>query len=187
MKFISTKPGGLLPLLFLVIALLVVTGCAVKLPPGMSPEGRLAIYGRQVIVVANSVLTSTDVLTEQRLQAVQLEQLAGRLTERQAYDKAESIKADARMVIDIVQKIGQGGTALAETLQAIDMETKRLDRNPKIEAARQMVLGLQRLVTDGTVKVKDDTLRRTITGMLQQVTDLLLNVAMALPQPVYGR
>lgn len=162
-------------------------GCAGRLPPNLSIEGRLAVYGRQVIITANGVLTSVDIITEQRLGMVQLQKATRQLDDKTAYERSEQIKADARLVIGIIGQIGSAGQSLADALRVIDQTADPGQRNTAIDTARNLILAIQRLLTEGQVKIGDDQTRRSAIGLLSQITDLLLNLALVMPQPVAAK
>lgn len=158
----------------IVVATLLITGCASSgaTNPNLQLEGRVALYARQVINMADNALTAVDIVTEQRLA------MAASDPPRQ-----ERIKSDARAVIMVFKQIGEGGQKLATALTAVDQALTNTDRTNAIQVAQGVMAGLNRLVTDGTVNVGDDTTRSVVLRLFGNVSDLLLQLAFVLPRP----
>jgi hypothetical protein len=161
--------------ILITVAALLATSCASMggaMNPNQQIEGRVAFYARQVIGMADNALTMVDIVTDQRLAMAAADPA-----------KQERIKADARAVITVFKQIGEGGQKLAAALTAVDQALTNVDRTNAIQVAQGVMAGLNRLVTDGTMNVGDDTTRSVVLRLFGNVSDLLLQLAFILPRP----
>ncbi len=161
-------------LLAITAILIAATGCASSgaLNPNQQVEGRVAFYARQVITQADTALSAVEIITDQRLALAANDQA-----------RQERIKTEARAVIGVFKQVGEGGQKLAAALKEVDAATSEVDRSNRIEVVKGIVTALNKLVTDGTLSVGDDSTRASVLKLFGAVSDILLQLAFVLPQP----
>lgn len=147
----------------MLVLVMATVGCA-KVPPNTSPEGTLAIRGRQVMIAADGVLTGVDTL-------VQNQQLK---------------PADAVKVVLVIRRIGQEGQRLADALAIIDATKDQAAKVKGISQAVEILKMIQSMVTEAVIPISDEGARKQVSQLLQSITNLVIGLVQFLPAPAAG-
>jgi hypothetical protein len=144
---------------FLLVALVTIMAAAcgggTRLPPGVSPEGRIAISARQLLAVADVALTGVDAMIQ-----------TGRLPQQ------EGVR-----VIEVLRAIGITAQQLASALAVWDAardETAALSSQARVTALLSM---LQTQVLSTTLPVGTESNRQEIARLIGSVNGLVLEIA----------
>jgi len=136
------------------LAALVAAGClGAKVPPTATPEARLAIQGRAIIVAATGVLDATEAALA-----------AGAINREQA-----------RTVALALASVGEAGERLADALRIVDA-TQGADRQIAAGQARTILQAMT-----ASLESIPPGVRVPLGGQLQRVFDLIRDVAFVLP------
>jgi len=139
-------------------------GCAMRGTPADPPttSGRIAQSGRQVIAAAESVLQGLDELGTQKV----------------------ITPADVVRVATIIKRVGVEGERLSKVLLEVNASDDAIVREQGFARAAEILKVIQRLVTDAGGGISTDAGRTKVAGLLGQITDMVLSIAMLFPAPV---
>lgn len=148
--------------LILTLILLVTASCsAVQHPrfPELSPEGKVAVIGRQFVAATSEAATTIDTLIT-----------SGVLTKEQGVS-----------VLTRLKPIGSEAQRLAAVLVLIDDARTDADRNAGLAQAVSLIRTLQRHVGSAAIPISTETGRERVTTILGGLADLLLSISLVLP------
>lgn len=151
---------------FAIVALTILAstyGCAMRGRPTDPPtvEGRIGQSGRQVIAAAESVLQGLDELGTQKV----------------------ITPADIVRVATIIKRVGTEGERLSKVLLEVDASSDAIVRQRGFAQAAEILKVIQRLVTDAGGGISTEAGRAKVAGLLGQVTDIVVSIAMLFPAP----
>lgn len=148
----------------LILALLLFTtaGCSqVQHPrfPELSPEGKVAVIGRQFVAATSEAATSIDTLI-----------ISGVLTREQGV-----------AVLTRLRPVGTEAQRLAAVLVVIDEARTDAARNAGLAQAVALIRTLQRHVGSAAIPIGSESGRERVTTLLSGLADLLLSISLVLP------
>jgi len=137
--------------------------CALRGTPDDPPTqvGRIGQSGRQVIAAAESVLQGLDELGTQKV----------------------ITPADVVRVATIIKRVGTEGERLSKVLLEVDASQDAVVRQQGFARAAEILKSIQRLVTDAGAGISTEAGRTKVAGLLGQITDMVVSIAMLFPAP----
>lgn len=144
------------------LLLLVVTSCSsMQHPrfPELSPEGKVAVIGRQFVAATSAAVTSIDTLITSNI-----------LTKEQGV-----------AVLTRLRPVGTEAQRLAAVLLVIDEARTDTERNTGLAEAVALIRTLQRHVGSAAIPVGSDSGRERVTTIMGALADLLISISLVLP------
>ncbi len=166
--------GMMVILAALAIALMAACG-GQHLPPGASPEAKVAVYARQVVTISDGALTALDQLT------------AARLSTATTPEQQEKVKSQTRAAAKVLLQVGEAGKQLGLALDV--WHSARLAGAGEQSAAgkvRAVLAELVRLMPQVTEPIDDPTIRAGVNIALQAFSTIFLNISSELPATAAG-
>ncbi len=159
--------------IFAVLGWVFTVGCAALFPPqtlptGVSKQGQIAIYARQVITMADAVLTELDSQTARVL-----------ATEAVRSDpaRAKLIRSQTVQAATIIGRVGDGGIELSAALRIwYDAVQAGKESGPAGEKVQLALHSLQRNLGLIVVPIDDPTIRAGVQASISQILEVLLNI-----------
>ncbi len=151
----------------ILMAAMAVSGCGLRFQKpwtGAPPEATIAVYGRAVIRAADSAFDQIE----------RMENL-GQLPPE-----------DATVAYVVIGEIAEAGIVLAEALDLVQNSRSDFERTQALGQVRVIVRLIQDTIRGGLVPVGTQGGRQRIADTLGLVTDVLFQLALALPPELAG-
>lgn len=152
---------GKYPLLTGSVCLLLVVGCATRLPPDASPEAKLAVRGDQVVQALRGVLPA----------------LKPHVCTSATPVGAPCVEpADALRVARVVEGAFAAAGQLAQALALVDAAKDASERESGLKRAREFVHSIQQQLSQAQVAPGREEARLLVVQLLSAVTNLLFAI-----------